>query len=82
MRECSNCRYRYHVGWSGIECCFVYELVSTEKEEIEAAAGCSRYDEGTPDCLKEERYAPSATNGDYGPSAPWNAPGMSIRDFI
>lgn len=24
----------------------------------------------------------SATNGDYSPSCPWNAPGMSIRDFI
>lgn len=27
-------------------------------------------------------YCPSATNGDYSPSCPWNAPGMSIRDFI
>ena len=24
----------------------------------------------------------SCTNGDYGPSNPWDAPGMSIRDFI
>lgn len=24
----------------------------------------------------------SATCGDYSPSNPWNAPGMSIRDFI
>lgn len=24
----------------------------------------------------------SATNGDYSPSNPWDAPGMSIRDFI
>ena len=27
-------------------------------------------------------YIPCAENGDYSPSAPWNAPGMSIRDFI
>lgn len=27
-------------------------------------------------------YCPSAENGDYSPSCPWNAPGMSIRDFI
>lgn len=27
-------------------------------------------------------YCPSATNRDYGPSNPWDAPGMSIRDFI
>ena len=31
---------------------------------------------------KEEEYCPSATNRDYGPGNPWNAPGMSIRDFI
>ena len=30
----------------------------------------------------EERYSPSATNRDYGPSNPWDAPGMSISDFI
>lgn len=27
-------------------------------------------------------YCPSATAGDYSPSNPWDAPGMSIRDFI
>ena len=30
----------------------------------------------------QEEYVPSAENGDYGPSNPWDAPGMSIRDFI
>lgn len=30
----------------------------------------------------EEMYSPSSTAGDYGPSNPWDAPGMSIRDFI
>ncbi len=30
----------------------------------------------------ERYYTPSATAGDYGPGCPWNAPGMSIRDFI
>lgn len=28
------------------------------------------------------RYTPSATARDYGPGNPWDAPGMSIRDFI
>ena len=36
--------------------------------------------------LRERRedkyYTPSATHGDYSPSCPWNAPGMSISDFI
>lgn len=30
----------------------------------------------------DRHYTPSATNGDYSPSCPWNAPGMSIHDFI
>lgn len=30
----------------------------------------------------EERYTPCAANRDYGPSNPWDAPGMSIHDFI
>lgn len=27
-------------------------------------------------------YTPSAENGDYSPSNPWDAPGMKISDFI
>lgn len=30
----------------------------------------------------EEEPYPSSTNGDYSPSNPWDAPGMSIKDFI
>jgi hypothetical protein len=30
----------------------------------------------------EDEYIPSAENGDYSPSDPWNAPGCSISDFI
>lgn len=30
----------------------------------------------------EEEYTPSSTYGDYSPSNPWYAPGMSISDFI
>ena len=30
----------------------------------------------------EEEYYSSSTYGDYSPSNPWDAPGMSIRDFI
>lgn len=29
-----------------------------------------------------EKYIRSSTNGDYSPSNPWDAPGMSISDFI
>lgn len=31
---------------------------------------------------EDDDYCPSATNGDYSPSCPWNAPGMSVKDFI
>ena len=30
----------------------------------------------------DDDYIPSSTNGDYSPSNPWDAPGMSIKDFI
>lgn len=35
-------------------------------------------------CMDEddEEYTPSAENGDYSPSNPWDAPGMKISDFI
>ena len=31
---------------------------------------------------EEDEYVPSSENGDYGPSNPWDAPGMKISDFI
>ena len=31
---------------------------------------------------EEVHYSPSSTAGDYSPSNPWDAPGMSIKDFI
>lgn len=82
MRKCSNCKYRVHYGWIGLESCLDYEIASTEGEEIEAAKNCPRYEEGTPACFEDDEYCPSATNGDYSPSSPWNAPGMSVSDFI
>ena len=82
MRKCGNCKRRCHNGWGGLEMCMGYEMACTEEEEIEMAFDCKSYEEGTPSCLEEERYIPSATNGDYSPSSPWNAPGMSVRDFI
>ena len=32
--------------------------------------------------VDEDEYVPSSTYGDYSPSNPWDAPGMSIKDFI
>lgn len=82
MRKCGNCKNRMHYSWIGIDYCIGYEMALTEHEEEEWAKGCKDYEEGTPSCLEEEDYCPSATGGDYSPSNPWDAPGMSIKDFI
>ena len=37
--------------------------------------------EDLEECYEEE-YVPSSENGDYSPSNPWDAPGMSVKDFI
>jgi len=39
-------------------------------------------DEYPEDDYEDDLYTPSSTFGDYSPSSPWNAPGMSISDFI
>lgn len=45
-------------------------------------------EDGSVICLDVEElddayeYVPSATNEDYSPSNPWDAPGMSTKDFI
>lgn len=82
VRKCGNCKNRCYSSWSGIESCMWYSMTTTEEEEIKEAADCGKYEEGDPECLKEEHYCPSATAGDYSPSSPWNAPGMSIKDFF
>lgn len=38
--------------------------------------------EETFESLEEERLYTSSTGHDYSPSNPWDAPGMSVRDFI
>lgn len=81
-RSCNNCKFRFFYGWDSIESCIDYEMATTDEEAEKAAESCEMYQFGTPVCLEEEHYCPSATNGDYSPSSPWNAPGMSIRDFI
>ena len=83
MRSCSECKNRACYGWMGIDFCIDYEMATTDGEEIEAAKNCPNYEKGTPDCfIRDDDYCPSATAGDYSPSNPWDAPGMSIRDFI
>lgn len=85
MRKCGNCKNRCFRDWLGVENCWRYEIAETEQQEIEYAEKCTEYEEGAPDCIKRDNdddYCPSATRGDYSPSNPWDAPGMSIKDFI
>lgn len=81
-RSCSNCKRRMFSCWSGIDYCMDYEMACGEEGWEKAAKNCPAYEEGIPSCLEEDDYRPSASNRDYGPSNPWDAPGMSIRDFI
>ena len=81
-KSCSTCRFRFYRSWGGWESCLDYEMATSEAECEKAAKDCPKYEEGNPDGWGEEEYTPSASAGDYGPSNPWDAPGMSIRDFI
>jgi hypothetical protein len=69
-RKCKECA-RYFKNPHNL--CFLAEteLVDGETES------CDDFEE-----YYEEEYTPSSTNRDYSPSNPWDAPGMSIKDFI
>lgn len=82
MRSCDNCKNRCSEASFGIDMCIGYEIAESDDELISNAKNCKWYEEGTPDCLRKDGYCPSSTNGDYSPSNPWDAPGMSIKDFI
>lgn len=56
------------------------ERLSGDSGQEEAPDG-----DGGPGSWQDEDdwcYTPSVTGGDYGPGNPWDAPGMSIHDFI
>ena len=50
----------------------LYEIVDIDTDEDE----CDEHDDD------DEDYIPSAERSDYSPSNPWDAPGMSVKDFI
>ena len=85
MRTCRNCKNRRHYNVDGlIELCYPYERSGTEAEDIENASDCDFYEYEDKErwCSRDDYYTPSSTRGDYSPSNPWDAPGMSIHDFI
>lgn len=81
-RSCKNCGRSYYEDFGPYyttikRMCERWECRSYEgKTDEEIATECERYVD------EEEPYIPSATHGDYSPSNPAGAPGMSWRDFI
>jgi hypothetical protein len=62
-----------------VECCYFDDddILQKEYRWFEVPEECvSRFKE------ENAEYTPSAENGDYSPSNPWDAPGMKMSDFI
>ena len=72
---CALCRNRFIDTMFEREPCSLYEMDGCDARHI----SCSCYE---PETEEDYHYTPSSTAGDYGPGNPWDAPGMSIRDFI
>lgn len=77
-RKCCFCERKVSfIGWDGSpEYCIDYEMKGSC-----CAKRCRRFKYKKPVEECDDRYA-SACRGDYSPSHPWDAPGMSISDFI
>ena len=62
-----------------------YHSLSPDDEKAWAIQKKTRLDRQRAEEIKSQdmdEYAPSSTAGDYGPSNPWDAPGMSVSDFL
>jgi len=80
-RSCKNCKHKKWRSWDGWEYCMDWEIHDLEDDYAKDCGNFDYYD-WTEQEQEEREYCPSATNGDYSPSCPWNAPGMRISDFI
>lgn len=78
VKRCEDCANRFRKNWwtGCVETCAIYE---TTENTVESARNCGKYEEEDEE---EEYYTPSCSTGDYSPNNPWDAPGMSIKDFI
>ena len=71
--KCENCCYQWQEEGQDPPSCHWEARCPDDKAPCE-------YDE--EDWGYEEEDYPSASARDYGPLNPWDAPGMSIKDFI
>ena len=69
--KCKNCAKYFRDAHN---LCILAEMEDVDGETEACEDFVQAYD--------EDEYCPSSTNGDYSPSNPWDAPGMSIKDFI
>lgn len=70
MKKCKDCKRYFR---NPHDLCYLAEI-----EEVDGDTdACDNFEQAY-----KEDYCPSATNGDYSPSNPWDAPGMSIKDFF
>lgn len=67
-KHCARCFRDPH------DLCFLAETEIVDGESDACEDFVMAYD--------DEEYTPSATRGDYSPSNPWDAPGMSMSDFF
>ena len=72
MKKCKNCKFYFK---DPHDLCYLAEIEEVDGETEACEKFVQAYDE-------DKNYCPSATNGDYSPSNPWDAPGCSIKDFI
>ena len=78
LENCEHPEYKLYLNSA-----FNYmSQVPEEFDELAFLREESGSDDEYDDYDDDEYYTPSATGGDYSPSSPWNAPGMSIHDFI
>ena len=70
----------YERDGNGFSVCPYEDSGVSESERCRVCCGLGVDEDPYP--YEEDDYCPSSTNGDYSPSNPWDAPGMSIRDFI
>lgn len=74
--KCFGCKYYRYQGEDRRGSIYMCEYGCGIGEEDEKNMPC--YGNWEP----EDPYTPSASAGDYSPSNPWDAPGMSVSDFI
>ena len=90
--DCTNCTFTDKEVCK-IECtCYVQEIHPCNNTHCPYNTEYDGTQEWNPDLeaepteyeygYEDRYYTPSSTNGDYSPSNPWDAPGMSIQDFI